>query len=309
LNPAASAGSPGMEEPASTLWLRQGDVFTTITSIPTLGPAGRCAEKETPHGVVVLSQTCDAVRSETVQVAPIVHLSGPDVHVAASGRTPKYAPLPGIGGEVFAQLQIVATIAKSLLSSDARRPGVLTPKDTRSFAMAVGRRFSRFAFPDDVASWFQPLQRLAQNKAHHHQSPEGRVFANVRQIRVRSDSGWLATPYDLTISFLLDEGEMPFGAGDDLPDVPLELEHWLSGKTALQIAQRLLDNGGSADSYHLWGALAAEWVGRCARVFEPGSTCVSSYTVEVAGLDEYSLAAYFDSESLDLDHLSGPTLA
>jgi hypothetical protein len=284
-------------------------VFGTITSIPTLGPDGQCAALATPHGVVLLSQTCDAVRAEMVQVAPVVHLSGDEASAAASGRRPRYAPLPGLGTHVFAELQSVATIAKALLREEDRLPGVPELKATRSFAMAVGRRFSRFAFPDDVASWFEPLQRLARDKAPRPQSPEGRIFADVRQIRVRSDSGWLSAPYILTISFLLDQGVLPFGTGEELPDLPAELEDWLPGKAASSIAQRLLDDGRSNDAYHLWGALVAAWVDRCAHARDPNTTCVSSYTAEVVGLDEYTLAAYYDSESLDLDHLSGPTLA
>lgn len=308
MNHAAGDGVPSRQEPTSTPWLRQGDVFTTITSIPTLGPDGRCTEHATPRGVVVLSQTCDAIRAETVQVAPVVHLSGTDVPAAASGRSPRYAPLPVLGGEVFAQLQTVTTIAKSLLSEDARRPGVLDLTDTRSFAMAVGRRFSRFAFPDDVALWFQPLQRLAQNRAHRAQSPEGRVFAKVRQIRVRSESGWTVAPYDLTISFLLDEGMLPFGTGDELPDLPPALTTWLSGKRGPEIAQKLLESRDPVELYHLWSALAVAWIDGCGTASESDSMCVQKCTVEVAGLDEYSLAAFYDSESLDLDHLSSPTL-
>lgn len=256
-----------------------------------------------PQGVGIISQTCDAVRATTVQVAPVVHLSGPGLSDAASGRSPKWAPLPDIADNVFIRLDTIATIDKSLLREENRIPGVTSPTAVRALAQAIGRRYSRFAFPDDVNEWFSPLKDVAQSKAPRAGSAEGRAFRRVRQIRVRSDNGWAAAPYDLGITFVLDEGEIPFV--EELGD-ERGLEEWLQGKDANSIADRL-DGGSPLEQERLWNALAEVWVGRCHDKSAPGA--VRSFSVDVATADEYSLALVQASEALDLDHLSGPTLA
>lgn len=286
-----------------TSWLRQGDVFATITVLPTVGGDGEVAPVATPHGVAVISQTCDAIRAATVQVAPVVHLAGPGLSDAAWGRSPRWAPLPVLGAHVFIRLDTVATIDKSLLREADRAAGVASLKAVRSLAQAIGRRYSRFAFPDDVNDWFRPLKDLVQDKARRPHSAAGAAFDRVRQIRIRSDNGWERAPYHLGVTFLLDVGELPFS--DDLELDP-ELEQWLVGKDADAIATRLATVE-PAEQERLWRALSEVWVERCAR--RGSSEVVASYSVDLATADEYSVSSYWDSEALDLDHLSGPTVA
>lgn len=123
------------------------------------------------------------------------------------------------------------------------------------------------------------------------------------QIRVRSDSGWESPPYHLGVTFLLDVGELPF-SDDAEPDEDLEL--WLAGKDADAIATRLAA-APPQEQEALWLALAEAWVERCSR--RGGDDFITSYAVDLATADEYSVASLWDSEALDLDHLSGPTLA
>lgn len=134
--------------------MRQGDVFRSIAAIPVLVAQGTSEDRPTPHGVVVVSQTCDAVRvnASTVVVAPVVRLIGPDVSLARSGRSPRYAALPALGPDFFAQLETVATVSKHLLRREDRRRGVTGLLDERRLAQSVGRRFARFAFPDDLGT-------------------------------------------------------------------------------------------------------------------------------------------------------------
>jgi hypothetical protein len=258
-------------------WLRQADVFERLTKLPVAIPGG-VEERPVPHGVAVITQTCDAVRPGVayVQVAPVVRLSGPDVPLAASGRSPLYAPLPGLGPDAFARLDLIATIGRDMLVESARCPGVVELVDVRRFAQAVGRRFERFAFPDDAAAWLKPLQELAQKRAGK-QSVEGRAFSKVDEIRIRSHSGWSTRPYVLTISFIVRPGVLPI-VDDDSPDAPLAN---LTGATPLQIAETLESATGGVERLGLWDVLGRGWVAACAKVEGAGSAVVESWDVEV----------------------------
>lgn len=296
---SSGGGSSLPEVAVETPWLTQGDIFRSITAIPALGSDGRPVVIEAKHGVVVISQTCDNVRSPSVQVAKIVELTGPDLSEAQSGRTPRYAALPGASTSQFAKLDTVATIAKSLLHQDERIPGVASLQQVRELAQSLGRRYGRFAFPDDVAAWLAPLQEIAKKKARRPNSPEGHAFARVRQIRVRSERGWSAPPYVLAFTFVLDEGELSFEP-DAEPDPELAL--WLPGRGRTDIATKLAEATPGQEQY-LFQALCEAWIESCAGARTTG--VVADYSVEIASADEYTLAEYYVSEALDLDHLSG----
>jgi hypothetical protein len=59
--------------------------------------------------------------------------------------------VPNEGTGWFADLEVIGTIDKLALVRLSRREGVIDDEQVRTFAGAVGRRFSRFPFPDEVA--------------------------------------------------------------------------------------------------------------------------------------------------------------
>lgn len=288
-----------------TPWLDQGSVFESVNQLPVLAEDGRSKEVATPLGVAVVSQTCDNVRARWVQVSPVVHLEGHVLADAAKGRTSKYAPLPAAGVNLFAELATIATISKKVLREDARVQGVVTLADARRLAQSIGRRYSRFAFPDELVSWLDPLRKVAQKKAWSQVSPEGQALARISQIRMRSENGWSEAPFILGVTLLLDEGELTFDSTLDVQGAA-ELRTWLDGRGAADVAGRL-GNGNPSEQSALLQALGEAWLAKCAA--EGQAEVVSSYSVDVASADEYSLAAYFDSEALDFDHLSPPTMS
>lgn len=280
-------------------------MFASIEAVPVLDEQGGVESRTTPHGVVVVSQTCDAVREgvPTVAVAPVVLLTGSEVSLARSGRSPRYAALPALGGDYFARLDTIATVSKELLRLEDRRSGIIEARDEQRFREGIGRRFARFAFPDDVAAWLAPIQRLAQKRAGK-RSPEGQIFDRVDEIRIQAVRGWGSPPYDLSVSLIVQPGVLPSLGEDDVLEAPADLIEWLPGKGAPEIAERLLLAQDDGERTHLWDALGRAWVRECVRGDDGTSSCVASFDVEVVGADEYTLEQYRSSERLDLDHLS-----
>jgi hypothetical protein len=115
------SGLPIEDEVLTTF--RQGDIFD-VYSLPvhwTCPGVISC-----PEGVVAVSQTCDLIKLGTaeVQVSPVVRLAEPEAGAARSGRQPRYALLPRLGPNYFADLSVVTTIHKSLLLTSFREHGL-----------------------------------------------------------------------------------------------------------------------------------------------------------------------------------------
>src|SRR5689334_21013023 len=77
---------------------RQGDVLDIPSLVVEWNTQGRVP---CPDGVVIVSQTCDVVRTSSaeVQAAPVVSLSRNEASNVKSGRQPRYARLDVDGQE------------------------------------------------------------------------------------------------------------------------------------------------------------------------------------------------------------------
>jgi hypothetical protein len=249
-----------------------------------------------------------------------VRLDASTASNARSGRQPRFVSLPGLGDQLFADLNIVAPINKAALKGVPVQHGVTTDSEARKLAQAIGRWFSRFPFPDDVVPWLRPLQSLAQSKASSAASPEGQIFGRVAELRVESDNGWYDPPYDLKLTVIVNPGELPTFPEDDVPPSPDSLMARLRPGGALaaasQVAAMLLVATDPVDRYWLWQAIGEAWADRCkpdlAKV-PPGERAAVAAAVmdgglaaEVVSADEYTLSQYRRSELLDLSHLSPP---
>lgn len=297
---------------------RQGDHLAAIKSVPVASPTGSAVDIKTPHGVVIVSQTCDVVQVDrlTIQVAQFTRLADPTATEARDGRRPRYVHLPELGADAFADLEVIATLTKSLLCGYKRIPGVLADRDIRHFGQAVGRRFSRFAFPDAVQPWLQPLEDIARSKSHKPASPEGKAFAKVRQLRIECDNGWASPPYELVLAIIVEPGTLPMFPDDALPEIPDPLRHTLYDPkrsvlklTPGEIASLLEKAKDTVERYFLWMALGDAWAAKCKPNNSVATTvkdAVSMIRGEVIEADEYSLTRVMRSEVLDLDHLSPP---
>ena len=151
-----------------------------------------------------------------------------------------------------------------------RIPGVLADRDIRSFGQAVGRRFSRFAFPDAVQPWLQPLEDVARSKSHNPASPEGKAFAKVTQLRIECENGWDSPPYDLVLAIIVEPGTLPMFADEALPEMPQLLRRRVYDAkrsvlrlTSGEIASLLEKAKNPVERYFLWMALGDAWAAKC----------------------------------------------
>jgi hypothetical protein len=196
--------------------------------------------------------------------------------------------------------------------------------DVRRFGQAVGRRFERFPFPDDVTPWLRPLEALIQNK-HERNSAEGVVLRDIAELRIEAAEAWAVEPYSLTLCVIVKDGVIPNfdEEAGDLACSPTVQEWLRDDQDKLQqnwssIAQKLVsvrtESPSSTDVYFLWLALVEAWGILC----EPDLKKCNQEDLDrirsaVAGIDAelfdertFTLYRYRRSERLDLDHLSSP---
>lgn len=218
------------------------------------------------RGFVVVSQTCDVVRSSKIrpyiEISPLVEVSTSDLYTIERGRRPQYAYVPGVADDALvADLDRTMTVEKSVLMRWERRPGCQTDEQQRAFAQALKRKRGRFAFPDDFVAIAGKLSSRIQEK-HDKQSPEGRALRALREIRVRAAPKWDAPSVDVTFWFVREESQPDF-------------------------------EGTS------WDALRKKWL---LLVQKTGRyTNVDGAVVELADL---TAQEYVESDALDLDHLT-----
>jgi len=289
-----------------TTWLR-----AAPPKVPPAYPA--------PDGSVVISQTCDIAQRDrlTVQLAPLVRLGGSDASEARINRRPRFIPLPNVDDHLFVDLQSIVTVHKNDLLDVAHKPGVNGAREGRKLAQAVGRRFTRFPFPDDLHPWLRPLEKVLQTKATKPSTPEGMALASVLELRVEAKGAWEdPPPYILTVLIIVEQGVLPYGRNDDeVPEEPASLtgllrdDERLLKLTAGQIAAELKTARTAPERYYLWLALGEAWAAQCSvRPGEPDSVraAVDSIDGEVVSADDLTMDRWWGSEALDLDHLSAP---
>jgi len=130
-------------------------------------------------GLVVLTQTCDLVRTclerPFVEVAPLVEVDENELRPIERGYLMKYAHIPVLHGErLVAALDRVMTVEKTIVAQWAR---------------VLGCR-------NDAA-----LQNRLKEK-HDRQSDEGRALRALREIRVTAEPSWEAGQVTLVFWFV-----------------------------------------------------------------------------------------------------------
>lgn len=218
-------------------------------------------------GFVVLTQTCDIVRScalrPFLEVAPLVAVDRIVAQEVEKGLRPQYATVPGVADKGFiADLDRVMTVEKAVVAGWERIPGCLHVAQTRKLGQALARKRVRFAFPDDFVQFSKKLQHRLRDK-HHKTSKEGDALRALREIRVRAAPSWTSKEVEVFFWFIRDEESAVDFAGKGW-------DEWLEG-----------------------------WIGLL-----PDS---NRYKVSgiVTTLEDMTARDYVDSDPLDLDHLSG----
>ncbi len=177
-------------------------------------------------GVVVLTQTCDIVRScwdrPYVEVAPLVKLDDDLVDQVRRLKRSAFAHISATAEHgLVADLDRIMTVEKAVVANWTRIPGWQTDAESREFARAIARKRSRFAFPDDFVSAADRFRRRLTEK-HNRASPEGGHLRALREIRVRAAPSWHADDVELTIWFIKDHDP-----GDGNSDWSGQVESWI----------------------------------------------------------------------------------
>jgi hypothetical protein len=162
------------------------------------------------EGVVVLSQTCDIVRDckirQYVEIAPLVSVDNDTLESVRKSLRPQFALIPRlISKNLVADLDRTMTVEKSVIAEWDRIPGWETDEEIRTFALALNRKRSRFAFPDDFVKQAGKMQNYLKDK-HGKEHTEGACLESLRQIRVRAAPSWDSDDVKLTFWFVKEAG-------------------------------------------------------------------------------------------------------
>ena len=299
------------EEPDSFLNCRQGDVIAVPSGM--LGAIAVAGSETTD--VAVISQSCDVVREdrEWITVAVVEEVSQ-NAHLAARGSMPQYVPLHEIGPTKFIDLDRVASLKKADIVSLPRTPGV-SPTDwdaVRRLSRGLGRKFSRFAFPDAVVPWFDPLRPYFEGK-HEKQSSVGRTFRAISELRVQSED-WSAGGSATKLHVIVKAEELPESDEAKISADVLALGQNPSVQAICDLVRpsESVSRGG-ADGLELWNLLADALAILCMSKAKKDSVAgasdaISSIAGQVWSENDFSLSLYRRSEMLDLDHLSSPAV-
>ncbi len=280
-------------------------------SAAAAGPVITVRQAPASRRVALVSQSCDIVKPSWrpskaswpfVQVCPVVDLKD-DVLLdeASGGHSTRFAPLPGIGPTMFADLNVCTTLEKAMLIGVAHHQGCLDDDQRTTFASVVARNRGRFAFPDGTDAVLNPLRDWFRGKRKK-ETPEGRAIARVHEIRVRraDSTPWDADVVQIELIFVIEPVEIP-RFDKEAKVVPKdETIEWLKkARRPGEIAERLESEDEPFDRYFLWQQLVAAWIKRCGqdpRVLLLGASAES-------GL-EYSVSRAWHEPRLEFDHLS-----
>ncbi|WP_428277729.1 hypothetical protein [Candidatus Palauibacter sp.] len=146
------------------------------------------------RGFAVLTQTCDLVRScagrPFAEVSPLVEVNDRVLREIERGRRPDYGFIPGVADQrLVADLDRVMTVEKAVVAAWEQIDGCQTEEDARRLSLALARKRSRTAFPDDFVEFARPLMDRMSER-HDRQSDEGRVLRSLREVRVRAAPSW-----------------------------------------------------------------------------------------------------------------------
>lgn len=302
---------------------RQGDVtrpglfaYLADTRRPGTDPSRKAAAKQGVNtgltvvrtqaaGLVVISQTCDIVAKSAavapfVDVAALVELHGTEAGEAAAGDRPRFVAVPRIGETWFADLDQVQTLEKAVLVDLQPEHGVDGDQEQAAFGAAVGRKYSRFAFPDELHRALYSLQKRVKKRHGKPASPEGILLRRVLQIRVEAHPNWEASQIEVTVTFILRVGEVV--STEEAPVMTGATTEWLTvaDRAPAEIAERLLAATTPGDVAVLWDRLVDKWAEMCS----PNGN-IARITAETVCADDYSIARAWGSQRLDLDYLSG----
>lgn len=294
---------------ATCAGLYQGDVLDA--SIDLIGHRFRRSrlllERGQGRQAVMLTHTCDLRRSVDQRpyavVAPVVTLEDADAKSAMRLERPRYVPVPALAPTGFADLDRATTVRRSALVDLPVTRGCNSDDDRRRFGRSVGRYYSRFAFPDELAIATSRLVRRIKERHDRASSSEGAILNLLDEIRVEASPSWTADDVDVTVYFVVTAGKLPVLAPDDPPPAPSdETRDWFDSRrrSSVDLATRLESSSSDGDIGWLWERLAEAWVDLCTPT-QP----LNSFRGVAVAIEEFSMLDYkHRTDQLDLEYLT-----
>ena len=142
------------------------------------------------RGVVILTQTCDVVRSAChrpyLELSPLVKVSENELPLIAKGFSPRYAFLPALAADhLVVDLDRCMSITKRafIMARPDVKIGLRDDAEIRAFSTALRRKRGRHAFPKKLSEALAPFIDHVRKK-HNRESEVGRFLAECREIRV-----------------------------------------------------------------------------------------------------------------------------
>ncbi len=160
-------------------------------------------------GLVVISQTCDIVRlrwsdgRHYVAVCPLIQLAPEKIKEVHKGRRPYLSVVENVGDGVFADLRRPFSVDKDLLREWERVDGFSSETRRARFSSVLERKFGQFAFPDDFDSAFKNFKDRVWSRHDKTDSPPGKVYRSIQQIRFRVLPNWESQEKNLAVIAIL----------------------------------------------------------------------------------------------------------
>jgi hypothetical protein len=308
--------------PVDLRQFQQGDIVDSARLL-VQDPDGAEYWINTPHGVVLISQTCDIVvnEKEYVQVARLVPMDGSSAILAEKGAMPGRVAVSSEGESLFADLEHIATVHKKYIASFAPRHGAGPNAELKRFGARVGRKFSRFAFPDDVSYWLEPFKGSVLDKVGKPNSDLGHVLDKmVESLRLECRPSWdKPAPWDLKLVVVVKPEHLPMLDENDPVERSNTFMKWAykpngTLRTATEIATKLrgLTSQTPASERAWWWDAFAEALAANFRLKANAPQSARDavlgerFSSEAITAEEFTYDRVLCSEEIDLDHLSGP---
>lgn len=154
-------------------------------------------------GLCVVSQTCDIVRTcrkrPFIDFSPLVEVESDVLAQVKKGMRPNYAFLKPLEDDcLVVDLDRTMTVEKSLLLNLDRLSGLRTDEEKRGFSWSLGRKRTRFAFPDEfnalIAKFSKRIRKRSKKPAD-----EIDFVSSLREIRVRAAPVWNHSSVEVTL--------------------------------------------------------------------------------------------------------------
>ena len=205
---AAGSASPTQDDEPLREW-RQGDFALDVGGFlfakpPTGGFPFDAGEKtDGIIGLVVISQTCDIVRRtggrHFVTVCPLIEVSKEEAAAMKKGQRPYLTDVGNAGDHAFADLRRIMSVHKDLAATWEHQEGFSTEADRVRFAAALERKFGQFAFPNEFDQAIEPFRKRVWKRHDKSESPVGKVYRSLSQIRFHADPSWDASERKITV--------------------------------------------------------------------------------------------------------------